>query len=426
MNGERVLIVGGGGREHALAWRLRQSKSVEAVWVAPGNGGTWPDNVAADAMDVEGLLVLAKARGATLTVVGPEAPLGAGIVDRFTDAGMRCFGPVAAAARLETSKAFAKAFMARHGIATARYEVFKDPEAARDFVCRAPWPVVIKASGLAAGKGVLLPQSTQEAVEAIDELMVARRFGSAADEVVVEERLEGEEVSLLALCDGKVAVALVPARDHKRALDGDLGPNTGGMGAFAPTPALDAQAIEAVRKTVLQPVVDGMAAEGSPYIGVLYAGLMLTADGPKVLEFNCRFGDPETQVVLPLLEGDLAALFGACIDGTLKPDDVVCKPGAAATVVMASGGYPGAYTKGKVIQGIDKANAIEGVQVFEAGTRRDAQGTRVTSGGRVLAVTGIGNNLQQALTKAYQGVGAISFEGAMWRRDIGGGLGGQS
>lgn len=416
----KVLVVGGGGREHALAWKLWRAPSVAKVFVAPGSGGTDDDNVAIPVTDLEGLLAFAQASEIDLTVVGPEAPLGEGIVDRFTEAGLRCFGPTAAAAQLEISKAFSKDFMSRHGIPTAEYRVFKDVAEARAFLGEAPWPVVIKASGLAAGKGVLLPESVEEAHAALDSLMVSRDFGEAGDEVIIEERLIGEEVSVLALCDGHRAVPLVPARDHKRALDGDRGLNTGGMGAYAPTPALDAEALDAVTREVLQATVEGMSAEGCPYVGVLYAGLMLTAAGPRVLEFNCRFGDPETQVVLPLLDVDLAEVMGACIDGALTSEMVRRHEGAAATVVMASEGYPRAYPKGRAITGVEDAEALPGVVVFQAGTRRGDDGALLTSGGRVLAVTGRGASLEEAIARAYAGVEAIDFEGAHYRRDIGG------
>ena len=415
----RILVLGGGGREHALAWKLAQSEEVGEIFVGPGNGGTAPHNVPLDAGDLAGLVDFARGAHVDLTVVGPEAPLAAGVVDAFEAAGLRCFGPARSAAMLETSKAFSKDFMARHDIPTARHEVFEDFSSARAFVESAPWPVVIKASGLAAGKGVVVPESKAEALAALDRIMIDKAFGAAGDRVIVEERLIGEEVSILALCDGHTAVPLLPARDHKRALDGDLGPNTGGMGAYAPTHALDPEALAAIRRAVLQRTVEGMRAEGNPYVGVLYAGLMLTPDGPRVLEFNCRFGDPETQVVLPLLDADLPALMDACIDGALSEDQVRWRPGAAATVVMASEGYPGGYPRGRTITGIDAAEAHPDTLVFQAGTRLDAHGDLLTTGGRVLAVTGLGADLPQALARAYAGVDQIHFEGAHHRRDIG-------
>ena len=419
-----ILLIGGGGREHALARALCRSPRVARVHVAPGNGGTDGDldgrihNVPLPADDLDGLLAFARTRGIGLTVVGPEAPLVAGIVDRWAAAGLRCFGPSRAAAQLEGSKAFAKAFMQRHGIPTARSGTFTTVEPALAWIDAASFPVVVKASGLAAGKGVILPETRDEAGAAVRAMIDGGAFGGAGAEVVVEERLVGEEVSLMALCDGTTAVSLPPARDHKRALDGDLGLNTGGMGAFAPTPALTGAALEAVERDVMQKTVDGMAAEGVPYRGVLYAGLMLTVDGPRVLEFNCRFGDPETQVVLPLLDADLLDAFDACIDGTLIDTRLTVSKDAAATVVLASGGYPREYVKGLTIDGIPAADALEGATVYHAGTRRVAEGWQ-TSGGRVLAVTGRGADLKDALRRAYAGIDRIAFEGAHHRTDIG-------
>lgn len=419
-----ILLIGDGGREHALARALCRSRRVRRVLVAPGNGGTDGDldgrvqNVPVAADDLDGLLAFAQERRVDLTVVGPEAPLVAGVVDRWQAAGLRCFGPSAAAARLEGSKAFAKAFMRRHGIPTAASATFTDADAAARWIAAAPSPVVVKASGLAAGKGVILPGSVAEAQAAARDMLVGGAFGAAGREVVVEERLVGEEVSLLAFCDGQTAVSLPPARDHKRVFDGDRGPNTGGMGAFAPTPALDGRTRAMVERDVMRRVVEGMAAEGHPYRGVLYAGLMLTADGPKVLEFNCRFGDPETQVVLPLLESDLVDVIDACLDGTLGGMSLGVFPGVAATVVMASGGYPGAYETGRVIEGVRAADALPETTVYHAGTRRVGEGWQ-TRGGRVLAVTGRGADLEAALARAYAGVGLIRFEGAHFRRDIG-------
>ncbi len=419
-----ILLIGGGGREHALARALCRSHRVGRVHVAPGNGGTDGDlegrvcNVPLAADDLDGLLAFARSRAIGLTVVGPEAPLVAGIVDRWAAAGLRCFGPSAAAAQLEGSKAFAKAFMQRHGIPTARSGTFTAVEPALAWIDAAPFPVVVKASGLAAGKGVILPETRGAAEAAVRSMIEGGAFGDAGAEVIVEERLVGEEVSLMALCDGRVALSLPPARDHKRALDGDMGLNTGGMGAFAPTPALSGAALDAIERDVMQKTVDGMAAEGVPYRGVLYAGLMLTADGPRVLEFNCRFGDPETQVVLPLIDSDVLDAIEACIDGALIDTRLTVSKDAAATVVLASGGYPQTYVRGMTIDGIPGADALDGATVYHAGTRRVDDGWQ-TSGGRVLAVTGRGADLKQALQRAYAGVGRIRFEGAHHRTDIG-------
>ena len=368
-----ILVVGGGGREHALARKLAESRRSRAVYVAPGNGGTQGGgmtNVAINPDDIEGLIAFALERDIGMTVVGPELPLAAGIVDAFTDAGLRCVGPTRGAAQLEASKAYSKAFMDRHDIPTARWQAFTDIQAARSHLAAVDYPVVIKASGLAAGKGVILPESDEEAQEALLAIMGDMAFGDAGDTVVIEERLIGEEASMLAFCDGKTVTMMPAAQDHKRALDGDRGLNTGGMGAYAPAPVADDALIEMARTQVLQRTVDGLAAEGFPYIGVLYAGLMITADGPKVLEFNCRFGDPETQVLIPLLQSDLVTVFKACLDGTLAEAEVKWLKGSAATVVGASGGYPRAYEKGKAIHGINDAEQIPGVTVYHAGTRR--------------------------------------------------------
>ena len=415
-----LLLIGGGGREHALAWKLSQSVQVSRIFVAPGNGGTATtakcENIPISDSDLAGLLAFAQAQSIDLTVVGPEVPLVAGIVDLFQTAGLRIFGPVQSAAQLEGSKAFSKAFMQRHQIPTGWARVYSDFEEAADFVEGLESLPVLKASGLAAGKGVVLPESRDEAVEVLRQMLVERSFGEASATVLVEERLIGPEVSVLAFCDGVNIAVMPPAQDHKRLLTGDRGPNTGGMGAFAPSPLASPAFLEEVERTVLRPASDGMAAEGTRYVGVLYAGLMLTPDGLRVLEFNCRFGDPETQVVLPLLESDLVELLQACIDGRLDEVTPVWRAGAAATVVMASGGYPGNYAKGKPIAGLAGAEAA-GCSVFHAGTSL-ADGQLLTNGGRVLAVTGLGDDLAGAAQKAYAGLAHIAFDGAVWRTDI--------
>lgn len=417
----KVLVVGGGGREHALAWKLAASPQVSEVLVAPGNGGT--DTLAKTravpvaANDLSGLLALARAEAVDLTVVGPEDPLAAGLVDLFINNGLRCFGPSAAAARLESSKAFAKAFMDEVGLPTARWARFHALAPAVAWLKAAPFPVVIKASGLAAGKGVVLPESMAEAESTLEAMLVGRSFGDAGAEVVIEERLAGPEVSVIGFCDGKTARVLPAARDHKRLAEGDRGPNTGGMGAVAPvTASVDLGWLEA---EILGRAVEGMARMGTPFVGFLFAGLMLTSDGPKVLEFNCRLGDPETQVLLPLLRSDLPDLLVACLEGRLAGVGLEVEAGAAATVVMASGGYPGVYAKGLPISGIEDASRLPGVTVFHAGTARAASGGLVTAGGRVLSVTGVGDDLDEALARAYLGVRAIRFEGMQVRRDIG-------
>lgn len=415
----KILIVGSGGREHALAWKMAQSARLAGLYVAPGNGGI-AESVPIPAEDSDRLLAFARKAGIDLTVVGPEAPLAAGIVDRFQAAGRRIFGPVQAAARLESSKAFAKDFMARYGIPTARYATFDDYHAALRHLLDVDYPVVVKASGLAAGKGVIVPDGRDEAEKALRQIMIERAFGTAGDQVVIEERLTGPEVSVLAFSDGATVVPMPPAQDHKRLLDGDRGPNTGGMGAFAPAPICPPALVEQIVRTILRPTVDGMRAEGTPYRGVLYAGLMLTPDGPKVLEFNCRFGDPETQAILPLLESDLLEILDACVDGRLAQAAVRWRAGACACVVLASGGYPGHYEKGYPITGLDAAAKLPGVMLFHAGTRhRDATAQIVTDGGRVLGVTAVGESLDQALARAYAAAGQIRFEGMQYRQDIG-------
>ncbi len=424
MRRETILVIGRGGREHALAWKLAQSSRAARVWVAPGNGGTALAggkiaNVDLPENDFAGLLDFARRSGVTITIVGPEAPLADGIVDAFQAAGLRCFGPRRAAAQIEASKAFAKDFMARHGIPTARHATFTDFDRALDHLRQVDYPVVLKASGLAAGKGVILPASPDEAEAALRQIMVDREFGAAGDMVVIEERLAGPEASVLAWSDGRTVSLMPAAQDHKRVFDGDLGPNTGGMGAYAPAPLMTPGLLDQVRRAVLQPAIDGLAAEGMPYVGVLYAGMMLTADGPKTLEFNCRLGDPETQVILPLLTSDLVDVIDACLDGTLDNLDVRWSNGAAATVVASSKGYPGGYPKGLEIGGVDAAGAQPGVAIFHAGTRLDEAGRLLTDGGRVLAVTGVGDDLPAALARAYDGIERVHFSGMHFRRDIG-------
>jgi phosphoribosylamine---glycine ligase len=415
-----VLVVGSGGREHALAWKLAQSPLVTELFVAPGNAGTAGvgTNVAIAAEDVTGLLAFARKQQIGLTVVGPEGPLAAGIVDAFQEAGLRVFGPMEAAARLEASKAFAKRFMQGVGIPTGAAQILTSYGEALATLREMPEDsgVVVKASGLAAGKGVIVCDTRAEAEAALALIMQERAFGAAGDEVLIEARLSGPEVSLLALCDGRTAVALPAARDHKRVYDHDQGPNTGGMGAFAPAPDVDAALVEQIMETVIRPALRGMAARRTPYVGVLYAGLMLTAEGPKVLEFNCRFGDPETQVIVPMLDSDLAAIMVACTEGRLAAEMVQVKGGAAATVVMAAPGYPGEYPKGLPISGLD-AVPDEAI-VFHAGTKA-LDGQIVSSGGRVLAVSALGEDVASAVARAYAGADRIHFEGAHFRRDIG-------
>ncbi len=415
----KVLVVGGGGREHALAWKLSLSPRVDAVFCAPGNAGTAEvaRNVPIASDDIPGLLAFAQREGIGLTVVGPEAPLTAGIVDEFARAGLRAFGPSKAAAEMEGSKAFAKGFMARHGIPTAPYGVFTDPAAARAFVTQEGGPLVVKADGLAAGKGVLICPDTAAALSAVDEVLVTRAFGEAGAQLVVERFLTGEEASFLAFCDGRTVLPLASCQDHKRVGDGDTGPNTGGMGAYSPAPVVTAEVQRKVMERVMLPAVRGLAEEGRPYVGVLYAGLMIEEGEPQVLEFNARFGDPETQPLLMRMDADLLEVMEACIAGSLDRVSLAWADDAAVCVVMAAGGYPGSYRKGDPIAGLDRAGKVPGVQVFHAGTTEKA-GAVVTAGGRVLGVTARGKDVREAVDRAYAACGLISWEGAHYRGDI--------
>eukprot|EP00927_Polykrikos_kofoidii_P059717 TRINITY_DN54857_c0_g1_i1.p1 TRINITY_DN54857_c0_g1~~TRINITY_DN54857_c0_g1_i1.p1 ORF type:complete len:648 (-),score=122.97 TRINITY_DN54857_c0_g1_i1:183-2126(-) len=426
-----VLVVGSGGREHTIACKIRESPRVRHVFCAPGNGGTAVEqdmtNVAVKDSDIEGLVAFAKEKMISLVFVGPEAPLCAGLADACAAASVPCFGPSKAAAELEASKAYSKDFFARHNLPTASFRSFKQDE--YESACAyvrgeydAKREVVVKASGLAAGKGVLMPESVEEACEALKAVMVNKEFGDAGNEVVVEQLLIGEECSCMAFSDGSVAVAMPAAQDHKRALDGDKGLNTGGMGAYAPAPCLTPRLRREVND-ILQRTVAGLAADGRPYVGVLYGGFMLTRDGPMLLEYNCRFGDPETEVLLPLLQSDLFDIALGCAEKNLaaRVAEVKWFPHAAATVVCAANGYPGSYPKGLPIKGIDDANAIEGVKVYHAGTKKTEDGHE-SSGGRVMAVSGCGGDFAEALKRAYAGVDKISFEpttGLHFRTDIG-------
>jgi phosphoribosylamine--glycine ligase len=434
MSDLKVLVVGSGGREHALAWALSRSPRTKQVYVAPGNAGTeWPENtnakglqpramsqnVPVHAEDIPALLQFAEREQIDLTVVGPEVPLSMGIVDEFQAAGLRIFGPTKAAAQLESSKAFAKKFMKQHGIPTAEYGAFTDFEAARAFVHDFGKPVVVKADGLAAGKGVIVCDDVAQAEDALRRIMLDQEFGAAGGTVVVEERLEGEELSVLAFCDGKTAAIMPPARDHKRVFDHDEGPNTGGMGAYCDeTSQLTPHLLDEITSTIIRPVLSGMADKDTPYVGVLYAGLMLNGKKVKVLEFNCRFGDPETQVIVPLFahNTDLDDMLTASIDGRLSSYFLTPASAASATVALTSPGYPGEYPKGLPISGL--GDVPEDVIVFHAGTAKK-DGQVVTNGGRVLNVTAMGNTLEEAVNRAYAGVEKIHFEGMHYRKDIG-------
>ena len=413
-----VLVVGSGAREHALVWALARSPSVGALWAAPGNPGiaTTARIVDIPVTDVEALAGWAAAHEIDLVVVGPEAPLALGLADRLLARGVPVFGPTSAAAELEWSKGFAKSFMRRHGIPTAPFGVFADVDAALAFIRRSDPPIVVKADGLAAGKGVLICGTPVAAEAAVRSVLVDRAFGEAGAQVVIEAFLEGEELSVIALVDGERIVILPPARDYKRLRDGDRGSNTGGMGSFAPVSDLEPDLLALVRDKVLEPTVAGLRAEGRPYRGALYAGLMLTRDGPKLLEFNCRFGDPETQVILPLLEGDLAELLLACARGRLDPSSLAISPGAAVCVVLAAAGYPECPRQGDAIDGVANAER-SGALVFHAGTARQG-GELVTRGGRVLSVVGAAPDLETATAHAYAAAESIRFAGQQMRRDI--------
>lgn len=415
----QVLVIGGGGREHTLVWKLAQSKKVTKLYADPGNPGMkdLAECVDLDIADLDGLADWAEKHAIDLTVVGPEAPLVAGIVDVFKARGLTIFGPSAKAAELEGSKIFSKELMEKYGVPTAFFKVCDNLADARAFVEEKGAPIVIKADGLAAGKGVVVAMTRDEALAALDEMMGAHKFGSAGNRVVIEEFMEGEEASLLAFTDGKTIVPMLAAQDHKRVNDGDQGPNTGGMGAYCPAPVMTDALKEKTVKEVLRPIVDALAKEGRPYSGCLYAGLMIKGDSVKVVEFNARFGDPETQVVLPLLKSDLAEIMVACANGTLTPDLVEWSDKAAVCVVMASGGYPASYKKGIPITGLKAANAMDDVVVFHAGTREE-DGKILTNGGRVLGVTAVADDIPSAQQKAYDAVDKIHFDGAHYRQDI--------
>ncbi len=416
----KILVVGSGGREHALVWKLAQSPLVSKIYCAPGNGGICEtaECVAVDATDVHGLVGFATKNEVDLTVVGPEAPLSMGIVDLFEQHSLRVFGASKAAAEIESSKAFSKKLMKKYGIPTAYYQVFDSSDDALHHIREVGAPIVVKADGLAAGKGVIICQTVQEAEEAVKMIMVDRLFGDAGERVVVEEYLEGEEASFLAFSDGETVLPMASSQDHKPVFDHDQGPNTGGMGAYSPAPVVTEELHRHIMEAVMVPTVKGMAAEGRPYKGVLYAGLMITDKGPKILEYNARFGDPEAQPILPRLEGDLVPVLEACIDGTLAEQKLTWKKEASVCVVMASGGYPGKYDTGIAIEGLAEAGSEEGVIVFHAGTAKK-EGRIVTSGGRVLGVTALGPTVKEAIEKSYRAVEKIHFEGRHFRRDIG-------
>ena len=417
----KVLILGSGGREHALAWSVRRSERVTQVVTAPGNGGMAEIArcVPVDLKSLESMLGVVEAERPGLTIVGPELPLALGIVDALQARGFRVFGPTREAAMLETSKGFAKRFLQRHQIPTARYAVCSGPAELEQALDMFHPPIVVKADGLASGKGVILCQSRRTALEAAQGLFAGTLLGEQERQVLIEEFLEGEEISFLCFTDGKHVVPLVPAQDHKRIGEGDTGPNTGGMGVYTSDDLLDPHMSEWILHHIAEPAVRGMADEDTPYVGVLYIGLMMTARGPQVLEFNARFGDPETQAILMRLDSDLVTAIEACIDGRLAETELRWIQGASACVIASSSGYPGSYKVGFPIRGLDAANRIPGVEVFHSGTAVEASRDIITSGGRVLGVTAVGDSLQQALSRAYQALGEIDFEGMYARRDIG-------
>lgn len=416
----KVLVVGSGGREHAIVWSLKKNANIEKIYCAPGNAGIGLDAecVPIGAMEFDKLVDFAKKEDIDFTIIGMDDPLVGGVVDAFEKEGLRVFGPRKNAAIIEGSKAFSKDLMKKYGIPTAKYESFTDYEEAKKYLDSQEMPIVIKADGLALGKGVLICMTREEAEEGLKEIMLDKKFGSAGNAVVIEEFLQGPEVSVLSFCDGKTVVPMVSAQDHKRALDGDKGLNTGGMGTFSPSVFYTEEMNEECMKTIFQPTVDAMAKEGRPFVGILYFGLMLTKDGMKVIEYNARFGDPETQVVLPRLKTDLLEIMEACVDGKLADMNIEWYDNAAVCVVLASGGYPVEYEKGFEIKGLDEIKKYNNIVVFHAGTA-EKDGKLVTNGGRVLGITGIGDNINEAIKTAYEGVEIVDFDKKHFRTDIG-------
>ncbi len=415
-----ILVVGSGGREHAIVWKIAKSSKVKKIFCAPGNPGIakLAECVPIKIEDINGLREFAVKEKIDLTVVGPELPLTLGIVDSFEEKGIRIFGPSKKAAEIEGSKVFAKDLMQKYGIPTAAYKVFKNPKDAKDYVKEHSLPLVVKADGLAAGKGVIICKTKEDALDAIKLIMEKREFGKAGDRIIVEEFLKGHEVSFLAITDGKTVIPLPPCQDHKAAFDGDKGPNTGGMGAYSPAPIINAKLKQEIMSMIMIPTVKAMEKEGRPYKGVLYAGLMVTNDGPRVLEYNCRFGDPETQPIMMKLRNDLVDVLFTAVEGKLSKIKLNCENKVALCVVMASKGYPGDYEKGKEIKGIEEASKLKDVVVFHAGTAINGD-KLVTAGGRVLGVTAMGVGIKRAMNKVYGAVTKIKWEGAHYRKDIG-------
>lgn len=418
----RIFVVGSGGREHALAWKLAQSRLADKIFCAPGNGGIAQSAECVDikAEDISGLLGFARKEKIDLTVVGPEIPLSLGVVDEFRKAGLRIFGPSKAASQLEASKVFSKQLMAKYNVPTAPFEVFDDPDEAIKYIEQKGAACVVKADGLAAGKGVVVAKGVDEAKSSVASMMQEKVFGDAGNRIIVEERLQGQEASILVITDSKEVVALASAQDHKRVFDNDLGPNTGGMGAYSPAPIVTPALLRQIMEKIIFRTIDGLAKEGIDYKGVLYAGVMLTKDGPKTLEFNARFGDPETEAILPRLKSDLLEVILATAEGKLsKVKNLSWDSRACVCVVCASGGYPGDYAKEKEISGLDNVAKMKDITVFHAGTKKNGEKV-LTSGGRVLAVTGLGNTIKEAINYTYSAVAKIGFEGMHYRKDIGG------
>lgn len=416
----KVLVIGGGGREHALAWKLSQSKHVDKIYVAPGNGGTAQiaENVPIGFTDVDGLLKFAQENQIDFTVIGQEAASDAGVVDAFQAAGLAIFGSTKQATRIESSKVFSKNLMEAQQIPTAKYRTFDTPEAALEYVQSCSFPIVIKADGLAEGKGVTICENLEQASEIIKKDMIDKVFGDSGNQIVIEDFLKGAEVSIHALSDGQHALIFPTSQDHKQIFDGDKGANTGGMGVIAPVPWVTDEHMKTVEQQIVQPALDGLNTEGSPFIGCLYPGLMIDGQAVNVIEFNARFGDPEAEVYMRLFDGDLYEALLACSQGKLNPAEIRWSKGFAVAIAMASGGYPGSYEKGKTITGIDEAERLDDIVVFHAGTKQENDGY-ITSGGRVLFVTATGDTLDEALDKAYQGVECVKFDGAHYRTDIG-------
>ncbi|MDP2921999.1 MAG: phosphoribosylamine--glycine ligase [Candidatus Omnitrophota bacterium] len=416
----KILVIGSGGREHAIVWKLSQSKKVDKIYCAPGNGGIkdMAELVDIKVDDTPGLLDFAKKNKIGLTVVGPETPLVKGIVDLFNKNGLKAFGPSAELAMLEGSKVFSKLVMKKFGLATADFKAFNNPKDAKKYLNEKRVPIVIKADGLAAGKGVIIPKTIREGEQAIDSIMTEKVFGDSGNQIIIEDHLEGEEASVLIFTDGKTIVFLESAQDHKRIFDNDKGPNTGGMGAYSPAPIVTKEILDSVMKDVFRPLIDGLRKQGKVYKGVLYAGLMISEAGPMVLEFNVRFGDPETQAILPRLKTDLLDIMLACVDGTLDEIDVKWDRSSCISVVCASKGYPDEYEKDKEISGLEEAKNMKDVIVFHAGTKRN-NGKILTSGGRVLGVTALGADIKLAKANAYRAIEKIKFEGMQYRKDIG-------